>query len=84
MRLLVAAKGGISEAASAMRSHAVAGAGFERTLTPRRLSSAIPIQYVEGRSCTIGVAAYSSSGGDDIRLQLLCRARSRSTCVPLG
>ena len=35
-----AAKGGISEAASAMRSHAVAGAGFERTLTPRRLSSA--------------------------------------------
>lgn len=44
----------------------------------------IPFRTWRARSCTIGASAYSSSGGDDIRLQLLCRARSRRSCAPLG
>ena len=48
--------------------------------TPTTLQ--IPFRTWRARSCTISTGAYSS-GGDDIRLQLLCRAKSRRECTPL-
>ena len=79
-----AAKGGISGAASAMRSHAVAGAGLERTLTPRRLSSASSHSVRGGpapaRSASrpTARAAVTTSGSSS------SAARGRAARVPLG
>lgn len=51
-----------------------------RVKTPFRHE--IPFRTWRARACTISTGAYSESGSDDIRLQLLCRARARSACAP--
>ena len=44
---------------------------------------ALPFRTWRARSCSITLGAMSARSNDDIRLQLLCRARSRSACIPL-
>lgn len=44
----------------------------------------IPFRTWRARSCTITVAGNAFRSGEDVRLQLLCRARSRAACTPVS
>jgi hypothetical protein len=44
----------------------------------------VPFRTWRARSCTITVAGNAFRSGEDVRLQLLCRARSRAACTPVS
>ena len=44
----------------------------------------IPFRTWRARTCTITLGGNAFRSGEDVRLQLLCRARSRAACTPVS